>query len=218
MAPAAKAAVEDGLEIHSGALTPRDQSELADAVGRVIAAAPLFVSTMPRTGKPMSVRMTNCGLLGWLSDRDGGYRYQATHPITDEPWPAMPPALLDIWARFADFPVPPEACLINVYSDSARMGLHRDEDEETFEAPVVSISLGADCLFRVGGHERGGRTRSFRLHSGDVVVLGGESRLAYHGVGRIYAGTSSLQLPEGARINLTLRRVREAEATSRRSS
>jgi alkylated DNA repair protein (DNA oxidative demethylase) len=162
---------------------------------------------MPRTGKPFSVRMTNCGTLGWVSDREGGYHYQATHPVTGEPWPPMPEALLAIWDRFAAYPHRPEACLVNVYSEAAKMGLHRDEDEEDFAAPVVSISLGDDCRFRVGGTTRGGRTESFRLRSGDIVVLGGDSRLAYHGVDRIYPDTSTLKLPQGSRINLTLRRV-----------
>lgn len=193
---------------HPGAIDEAGQRSLVSAIGSVIAAAPLFTPTMPRTGRPFSVRMTNCGPLGWVSDR-GGYRYQSAHPETDAPWPPMPPALLDIWRRYSDFPAPPEACLINVYCASAKMGLHRDEDEQEFTAPVVSISLGDDCRFRVGGTERGGPTRSIRLRSGDIIILGGETRLAYHGVDRIYPGTSTLTLPVtgASRINLTLRRV-----------
>lgn len=196
----------DGFEIHAGALTPMQQAALAADIAEVIAAAPLYTPTMPRSGKPMSVRMTNCGRLGWLTDREGGYRYQAVHPVTGKPWPSMPRSLAALWRDYAGYPAAPEACLVNVYSETARMGLHRDEDEKTFDAPVVSISLGADCLFRVGGRKRGDPTRSFRIRSGDVVVLGGESRLAYHGVDRIYPGTSPL-LKSGGRINLTLRRV-----------
>lgn len=186
------------------------QERLLDKVLDVIAHAPLFIPRMPRTGKPFSVRMTNCGSLGWLSDREGGYRYQATHPETGEPWPPMPRMLLDLWDDVADYPAPPEACLVNVYGPKARMGLHRDEDEEDFSAPVVSVSLGDTALFRVGGKTRKGPTRSFDLCSGDVLVLGGDDRLAYHGVDRIKAGTSGLigdKLPDTARINLTLRRV-----------
>ena len=197
----------DGLRVYWRALTLARQRRLAAAVADVIALAPLYTPTMPRTGKPMSVMMTNCGSLGWLTDREGGYRYQATHPATARPWPPIPDFLMELWRAFAGYPAPPEACLINVYSARARMGLHRDEDEEIFEAPVVSISLGDDCLFRIGGSERGGPTRAIRLGSGDIVVLAGDSRLAYHGVDRIYPGTSPLPLPEGARINLTLRRV-----------
>jgi alkylated DNA repair protein (DNA oxidative demethylase) len=165
---------------------------------------------MPRTGKPLSVKMTNCGALGWVSDKDGGYRYQPTHPETGEPWPRIPEIVVDAWRAVAAYPHPPEACLINYYAPGTRMGLHQDRDEEDFDAPVVSLSLGDSALFRVGGTKRGGATGSLRLESGDVVVLGGASRLAFHGVDRIYAGTSTLLkdwFAEGGRINLTLRRV-----------
>lgn len=160
---------------------------------------------MPRTGKPFSVRMTNCGTLGWVSDRSG-YRYQPFHPVTGAPWPAIPSALLALWRDISGYPHDPEACLVNFYDLDARMGLHRDEDERERAAPVVSVSLGDTCLFRVGGVQRTDPTRSVKLSSGDVVVLGGESRLAFHGVDRIYPGTSTL-LAQGGRINLTLRRV-----------
>lgn len=154
--------------------------------------------------------MTNCGVLGWLTDRDRGYRYQATHPVTGEPWPAVPERLLALWDEVADYPHPPEACLINFYGPEAKMGLHQDRDEDNFDAPVVSVSLGDACLFRVGGTTRGGPTVSFRLESGDVVILGGKGRLCYHGVDRIYPSTSDL-LKRGGRINLTLRRVTTPE-------
>ncbi|MBE0691670.1 MAG: alpha-ketoglutarate-dependent dioxygenase AlkB [Aquamicrobium sp.] len=182
------------------------QAALVEDIRAVVAAAPLFVPVMPRTGRPMSVRMTNCGALGWVTDRERGYRYQPVHPVTGRPWPPIPARLLDLWDEVADHPAPPEACLVNFYDGSAKMGLHQDRDEETFDAPVVSVSLGDDCLFRIGGTERGGPTRSLRLRSGDVFVLGGAGRLAFHGVDRIYPGTSPL-LRNGGRINLTLRRV-----------
>lgn len=185
------------------------QAALVEDIRAVVAAAPLFVPVMPRTGRPMSVRMTNCGALGWVTDRERGYRYQPVHPVTGRPWPPIPARLLDLWAEVADHPAPPEACLVNFYDGSAKMGLHQDRDEETFDAPVVSVSLGDDCLFRIGGAERGGPTRSLRLRSGDVFVLGGAGRLAFHGVDRIYPGTSPL-LRNGGRINLTLRRVTAA--------
>jgi alkylated DNA repair protein (DNA oxidative demethylase) len=161
---------------------------------------------MPKTGKEMSVRMTNCGELGWVTDKERGYRYQPTHPVTGRPWPPIPDTLLGLWQEVANHPLPPQACLVNFYSGKARMGLHQDRDESDFSAPVVSVSLGDDCLFRVGGTKRADPTQSFRLRSGDVVVLGGEGRLAFHGVDRIYPGTSTL-LKNGGRINLTLRRV-----------
>ena len=182
------------------------QAALVTDIRAVVAAAPLFVPEMPRTGKPMSVRMTNCGPLGWVTDRTGGYRYQPTHPVTGDPWPAIPQALIDLWTEVSGCARPPEACLVNFYDDTARMGLHQDRDETDFSAPVVSVSLGDQCLFRIGGTARNDSTRSFRLSSGDVVVLGGESRLVFHGVDRIYPGTSTL-LKNGGRINLTLRRV-----------
>jgi len=150
--------------------------------------------------------MTNFGPLGWMSDRTGGYRYQATHPVTGQPWPAIPDAVAAIWRAVAGYVADPEACLVNYYASSARMGLHQDRDEADFSAPVVSISLGSTCRFRIGGAARADRTQSFELKSGDVLVFGGPARLAFHGVDRIIPGSSSL-LPEGGRINLTLRRV-----------
>jgi DNA oxidative demethylase len=182
------------------------QVRLVETVRAIVAQAPLYVPVMPRTGKPMSVRMTNCGPLGWVTDKDRGYRYQQQHPATGEPWPAIPSELLGIWSVLSGYEKPPEACLINFYADDARMSLHQDRDEQALDAPVVSLSLGNTCLFRVGGLERGDPTGSFRLQSGDAVVLGGEGRLAFHGVDRIYPGTSTL-LKNGGRINLTLRRV-----------
>ncbi|MAS14069.1 MAG: alkylated DNA repair dioxygenase [Nitratireductor sp.] len=182
------------------------QEALLGEIRAVVREAPLFVPAMPRTGKEMSVRMTNCGALGWVTDKERGYRYQETHPVTGKPWPAIPESLLALWNEVADFPAPPQACLVNHYTDGAKMGLHQDRDEETFAAPVVSVSLGDACLFRVGGTKRSDKTLSVRLQSGDVVVLGGAGRLAFHGVDRIYPGTSTLLSAPG-RINLTLRRV-----------
>jgi len=181
------------------------QEHLVELIRGVVAEAPLYTPEMPGTGKPMSVRMTNCGPLGWVTDKDQGYRYQSFHPVTKKPWPAMPRELLDLWEKLGGYPKPPEACLINFYSDDAKMGLHQDRDENDLAAPVLSVSLGNSCLFRVGGLSRKDPTGSFRLASGDVVVLGGEGRLAFHGVDRIYPDTSTL-LKNGGRINLKLRR------------
>lgn len=200
----------EGLEHLSGYLDEEAQCALVAALRPVLAAAPFYTPTMPRTGRPMSVHMTNCGTLGWMSDKAGGYRYQATHPETGAAWPPMPSVLLDIWREVTAYPAAPEACLINYYGTKARMGLHRDEDEEDFAAPVLSISLGDTALFRVGGAKRRDPTTTFALESGDVVVLGGAARLAYHGVDRIRPGTSDLlsdDFPGGGRLNLTLRRV-----------
>lgn len=181
------------------------QETLVAALRAAAQAAPLFRPRMPRTGKPFSVMMTNLGPLGWVSD-ESGYRYQAAHPETGRPWPPLPETLSQAWNSLAGYPHPPEACLVNFYEASARMGLHQDRDEAEFEAPVVSLSLGDTALFRIGGTERRGPTRSLRLASGDALVFGGPARLAFHGIDRVMAGTSTL-LPQGGRINLTLRRV-----------
>ncbi len=182
------------------------QERLVETIRGIVAEAPLYTPEMPGTGKPMSVRMTNCGPLGWVTDKDQGYRYQPFHPATKKPWPAIPDELLALWETLSGYPKPPEACLVNFYSDNAKMGLHQDRDETEFAAPVLSISLGSSCLFRVGGLNRKDPTGSFKLSSGDIVLIGGEGRLAFHGVDRIYPGTSTL-LKNGGRINLTLRRV-----------
>jgi len=195
-----------GIRHLSGQLDRPAQENLVEVIRRIVTEAPLYVPIMPGTGKPMSVRMTNCGSLGWVTDKERGYRYQSTHPATGRPWPAIPAELMALWEKLADYPEPPEACLVNFYSDDAKMGLHQDKDEKEFGAPVLSISLGNSCLFRVGGRDRKDPTGSFKLQSGDIVLLGGEGRLAFHGVDRIYPGTSTL-LKNGGRINLTLRRV-----------
>ena len=194
-----------GVRHIPGHLDRDEQKSLLDDIRAVVRQAPLYRPEMPRSGKPFSVRMTNCGELGWVADK-AGYRYQDRHPVTGAPWPPIPERLLKLWNDLTGYAVPPQACLVNFYDSSARMGLHQDRDESDFSAPVLSISLGDSCLFRIGGTERGQPTRSFRLESGDVVILGGESRLAFHGVDRIYPTTSTL-LKDGGRINLTLRRV-----------
>ncbi|MCK0197474.1 alpha-ketoglutarate-dependent dioxygenase AlkB [Ancylobacter sp. 6x-1] len=183
------------------------QEALVVALRQILTEAPLFVPRMPRTGKPFSVRMSNCGSLGWVSD-ETGYRYQPFHPESGRPWPAMPATLTALWAQLAPDAPPPEACLINWYDPAARMGLHQDRDEEEFGAPVVSVSLGDTGVFRIGGTARTAATRSIRLASGDVLMLSGPSRLAFHGIDRIVADSSLLK--QGGRINLTLRRVRPA--------
>ena len=198
--------IAPGVTLTADYLDRAAQHELLAAVRAVVAAAPLYVPRMPRSGKPMSVLMTNCGALGWVTDAERGYRYQATHPQTGAPWPPIPDIVLTAWRDLGGYPHPPEACLINFYAASARMGLHQDKDEHDLAAPVVSLSLGDSALFRVGGLKRSDPTRALRLASGDAVVLGGAGRLAFHGVDRILPGTSTL-LAEGGRINLTLRRV-----------
>ena len=188
------------------ALDAAAQRTLAEEIANIVLAAPRFTPTMPRTGKPFSVTMTNCGPLGWVSDREHGYRYQATHPVTGRPWPAMPQVLVALWRELSGYADDPEACLINFYAGTAKMGSHQDRDEADFSAPVLSVSLGDDAVFHVGGTKRSDPKVRVTLRSGDVLLLEGESRLALHGIDRVLTGTSLL-LPEGGRINLTLRRV-----------
>jgi alkylated DNA repair protein (DNA oxidative demethylase) len=194
-----------GLRLVPGYLDRAAQQRVIHALLAVLHQAPAYVPRMPKTGRPMSVRMTNCGPLGWMTD-ERGYRYQPHHPETGAPWPPIPAPLMEAWQELAGYPHPPECCLINLYGPTARMGLHQDRDEQEFTAPVVSLSLGDTCLFRIGGRKRGDPTRTVRLASGDALVLGGDARLAYHGVDRIMPDTSTL-VPGGGRINVTLRRV-----------
>ena len=194
-----------GLIYYPEFYSREEQDALVAELRACVKQAPLFTPRMPRTGKPFSVRMTNCGALGWVSDEKCGYRYQPDHPDTGTPWPAIPELALKAWG-LSGYRALPEACLVNFYDAKARMGLHQDRDEAALDAPVVSISLGDTCLFRYGTSERNGPTKSVRLQSGDVVLIGGASRLCFHGVDRIYAGTSSL-LSDAGRINLPLRRV-----------
>ena len=199
-------AIPQGFSHHVGYLSPERQRDLLADVRAIVAAAPFYTPEMPRSGKPLSVRMTNCGPLGWLTDKAGGYRYQSTHPLTGRPWPSIPEDLLRLWNDLADYAAPPEACLVNYYAPDSRLGSHVDADEADREAPVVSISLGDDAVFHIGSLRRSDPKERIVLRSGDVVVLGGAARMAYHGIDRIRPGTSTL-LPEGGRLNLTLRRV-----------
>ncbi len=194
-----------GLGFHPGYFDRDAQLALVESIRDALRTAPLFTPRMPRTDKPFSVRMSNCGPLGWVSDRNG-YRYQPLHPETAKSWPPIPDALLACWTGLSPSVLQPEACLINFYGGEARMGLHQDRDEQEFSAPVLSISLGDRALFRYGGPNRSDPTRSIKLESGDVIVMAGPSRLCFHGIDRIYPNSSTL-LPQGGRINLTLRRV-----------
>ncbi len=174
-----------------------------------LAQAPLYTAHMPKSGAALSVRMSNCGPRGWFTDQAKGYRYEPMHPLTGRAWPAIPRLAQRAWDELSESLYAPQACLINYYGPDAKMGLHQDRDEAALNAPVVSLSLGDSCLFRFGGQNRRDPTRSIHLKSGDAIVLGGAARMAFHGVDRIFSGSSSL-LVEGGRFNLTLRRVTEA--------
>ena len=193
----------NGAEVRKSALPRADQERLVDAVRTVWAQAPAYAPQTPY-GRKMSVRMTSAGQFGWYSDRTG-YRYVTQHP-GGMAWPGIPEQVQKIWCDVTGLDRTPECCLINYYGEGARMGLHQDRDEADFGYPVVSVSLGDDALFRIGGTTRGGKTRSVWLQSGDIVVMGGPARLIYHGIDRIRFKSSTL-LPKGGRINLTLRVV-----------
>jgi len=195
----------DGTRIWPGYFSRAEQAALVETLRALVGTAPLYQVRMPRTGRPLSVQMTNLGPLGWISDTKG-YRYEPCHPQTQRPWPDIPSLLLRTWNDLTDGAPEPQACLVNYYGPGSKMGLHQDKDEEALDAPVLSVSLGDTALFRLGGLDRKGPTRSFKLASGDVMLLGGPSRLRFHGVDRIYEGTSTL-LDKGGRLNLTLRRV-----------
>ncbi|MEM9575565.1 MAG: alpha-ketoglutarate-dependent dioxygenase AlkB [Pseudomonadota bacterium] len=192
-----------GFDIYKGYLGAAAQAELLEAVRDVVQRAPLVQPVTPR-GKAMSVRMTAAGPYGWITDRKG-YRYAALHP-NGAPWPPIPAPVLRIWEEVSGVRRAPECCLINFYGEGARMGLHQDKDEQSFDWPVVSISLGDDGLFRMGGLARNDKTQSTWLASGDVVVMQGKARMAHHGVDRIRFRSSAL-LSNGGRLNLTLRVV-----------
>ena len=192
-----------GFQVFTGFLSAGEQERIVADLREVVAVAPLF-SPMTPYGKPMSVRMTSAGKYGWYADRSG-YRYVPTHP-DGQAWPNIPESVLRIWKALVSKDRMPDCCLLNYYGGSARMGMHQDRDEADFAWPVLSVSLGDDGLFRIGNETRGGKTESLWLRSGDVVVMGGEARLHYHGLDRTKPDSSTL-LPKGGRINLTLRVV-----------
>ena len=192
-----------GFRIFKGYLNANAQAEILASVRSVAAQVPPF-SPMTPYGRPMSVKLTSAGKYGWVSDQSG-YRYERHHP-NGTVWPDIPVPVLEIWRELVGTGRLPDCCLINFYGEGARMGLHQDRDEVDFNWPVVSISLGDDGLFRVGHPIKGGSTETIWLQSGDVVVMGGDARLTYHGVDRIRFGSSQL-LANGGRLNLTLRVV-----------
>lgn len=197
--------IAPGITLWREKLDRDAQNALLEAVFARVEAAPFYKPVMPKSGAPFSVEETNFGPLGWVSDREG-YRYAKTHPVTGDAWPDIPPALLALWDEVAGHPKPPQCCLVNLYRGGAKMGLHQDRDEQARDAPVLSVSLGDDALFRIGGDTRKGATASVKLSSGDVLTFGGVARMAYHGIDKVIAGSSTL-VPGGGRINLTLRRV-----------
>jgi alkylated DNA repair protein (DNA oxidative demethylase) len=198
--------LEEGAVLLRGFAT-EEAAALVEEVARVAQAAP-FRHLVTPGGYTMSVAMTNCGRVGWVSDRSG-YRYDPVDPDTRSPWPAMPELFLDLATRaaaeagFAGYD--PDACLINRYVAGAKLGLHQDRDEKDAWAPIVSVSLGLPAVFLWGGKHRSEPVRRLRVESGDIAVWGGPARFVYHGVAPLKDGQHPLS--GATRINLTFRKV-----------
>lgn len=204
-APGIEALAADAVVLRAFALATADA--LWQHVLAVAARSPWRHMITPG-GKPMAVETTNCGHLGWISDRRG-YRYEAVDPLTGQAWPALPADIAQLAATASQAaglpPLVPDACLINRYFAGVGMGLHQDRDEQDLSAPIVSVSLGLPARFRFGGPQRGGPTRSVLLHHGDVVAWGGISRLAFHAITPLRPGHHPLT--GSCRVNLTLRKA-----------
>ena len=203
----AQEAMAEGAVLMRGFAKPAE-AELVAALGDIAEQAPFRHMVTPG-GHPMSVAMTNCGSLGWVTDRTG-YRYDAHDPETAKPWPAMPAPFRELARQAADRAgfggFTPDACLVNRYQPGAKMSLHQDRDEGDFGAPIVSVSLGLPAIFLFGGPKRSNKPRRFRLEHGDVVVWGGPARLYFHGIAPLADGEHALIGRQ--RINLTFRKAR----------
>jgi alkylated DNA repair protein (DNA oxidative demethylase) len=203
---AAREAIADGAFLLRGFLGATEEGVLGD-LRKIVAQSPFRRMVTPG-GHQMSVAMTNCGRVGWVTDRSG-YRYDPIDPETRLPWPPFPASFIDLARRaaeeggFGDFA--PDACLINRYVPGSKLSLHQDKDEHDFGAPIVSVSLGLPAIFLFGGLSRSDKTRRYRLEHGDIAVWGGPARLAYHGVAPLAAGEHSVMGPQ--RINLTFRKA-----------
>lgn len=193
----------NGCRVLKGYLDRAAQEVMVEEIRNVAKTAP-FRQPLTPWGKPMSVRMTAAGRFGWHTDRKG-YRYIDAHPDGMD-WPPVPTSVLKVWSDLVSDTRAPDCCLVNYYAEKAKMGLHQDKDEADFDWPVLSISLGDTAVFRVGGLARTDPTERVMLESGDVAILEGDARLAFHGIDRIRAGSSTL-LKDGGRINLTCRVV-----------
>ncbi len=201
--------MDNGFFHFKSKISLKQQQEILEAVRTVVREAPLFVPTMPQRGTLFGYRMTNCGQLGWVSNRSG-YRYQVYHPATGEPFPTMPELIRELAITLADEAgwsgFRPETCLINFYQKGESLGLHQDNSEQNLKAPIISISLGDAGIFLLGGEQRIDPTKKYILQSGDCLVMSGKSRLYFHGFAGIVPNTNNL-LKNGGRINLTIRQV-----------
>ena len=198
----------NGFQVKSLAIDKKSQSQLLASVQAIWAEAPCE-PTQVRSGYQASARMTNCGRVGWWSDRQG-YRYTTTNPKSGKPWPLMPELFIEtlktVLAKTSAAGFQPDACLINHYENRAKMGLHQDKDEADFSYPIVTVCLGAAADFLIGGLKRSDKPHTVLVESGDVIIMGGESRMRFHGIRKIYPGTSPIAGLDG-RISLTFRRA-----------
>jgi alkylated DNA repair protein (DNA oxidative demethylase) len=192
----------EGLDYFPNYLSDEQIDILREDINFALTKAPLFRPSMPKTGRDFSVKMSNMGNVGWVSDKIGGYRYQSLHPDTKQNWPKISNNILNIWHKVTNLKTSPDCCLINHYNSKSKMGLHVDSDEKDFSYPVLSISLGDSALFRFGGLKRSDKTRSIKLNNGDVLMMSGQSRLIYHGIDKTYLSNQF-----DNRINLTLRKI-----------
>jgi alkylated DNA repair protein (DNA oxidative demethylase) len=195
-----KQSLKDGVFYYPKRLNDGKIAEFLTDIKNILQVAPFYKPVMPRTGVPLSVKMTNAGSVGWVSDRTG-YAYKELHPETQQPWAEIPSNFLDLWQELIGHSQP-DCCLINLYSETSRMGLHQDNDEHDKDCAVLSVSIGASALFRYGGNSRNHPTKSVRLHDGDVLVFGGVSRMMYHGIDRVFVNEK-----HRSRLNITMRKV-----------
>ena len=191
-----------GIDYFPRFLNKEVLDDILQDIEGAVKLAPFLTPTMPKTGKSFSVKITNMGDFGWVSDKKDGYRYQKYHPVNNRKWPKISNNIIEIWQKLTGLEVKPDCCLINYYDLNAKMGLHIDNDEKNFSYPVLSISIGASALFRFAGLKRSDPSKSIKLHNGDVIILSGPARLIYHGIDKIYKDTNM-----DYRINLTLRKI-----------
>ena len=190
--------------------TPSEQLNLVEMCRRICDVSPMSTPVMP-SGHKFNCQMTSCGTVGWISDLQG-YRYSKIHPVNQKPFAVMPQELIQLsqkLARLVDEPdYRPDTCLINYYPASAKskLGLHQDNSERNLKPAIISISIGDDCVFAIGTSNRKDPLQEILLRTGDVFIMHGQSRLAYHSVKRIIPNSSNI-LKNNGRLNLTIRQV-----------
>lgn len=203
--------LQPGLKLYKNYLSLEKQEQLVQIIHNILPEAPFFKAISPRK-KPLGSLMTNMGEFGWYADATDGYKYINHHPNTQKKWPGIPVEIMNIWRKLADYPIDPQCCLINYYNEqNPNLGMHKDLDEQDFKAPVLSISLGNTCSFRYSTSPKSqSPSKTIKLESGTILVMGGESRLIYHSVNKVFFGSNKLLDSSFGlgRLNLTLRVVK----------